>query len=608
MYHDYQHHLIIGIDFGTIYNSVSKWNGKKAEIYGKMGEYIVPSAVCFNEGRFHVGNAALAKEAFYPENCISGIKGIIACGKKAVFLGNKEFSLRDICSVIFKYIYNNIKTTVPEDKFKCEGAVISVPCYFDNEKRNIIKEGAKLAGIEFVGIIEEPVAAALAYGMYLRKNKKREENVLVFDLGGGSFQVAVIKVLEKKDEIQFNVLASEGNGRLGGLDFDEELYNYIVKKESLDFSNYEYKTANLCRKNLMEEIVKAKELLSYDSEIAYIKIYNVPPGEFLDTTLTLEELNKCIEHHIEMIKNIMEKVIVLSGISVRHIHKIIKAGGSSKIKAVDSVIKDVLGEIETCQYMDYKEVVSNGAAIYAAYKTKNLLLDKPISILKDSMKKSLYFIWMIDCSGSMSIHNRLNYVKEGMMGAVSQIEEKCSLHDIIVNFGVIKFADTAAWSVEVGGKINDSIYGDINPGGITSLGSAINMLSSKLTEIKLDYKTLTPIIFLITDGMPTDNYEESVEGLLAHSIGKSAYKEVIALGRDVCEEYMCKFIDDAWRKPKRVLQKEHIVESICSQALNSVEYVNGKFIGKYSEHGKFQEGFSEKKIKGGLFLKTSENK
>lgn len=604
MYYDCHHNPVIGIDFGTTYSSVSKWDGKKAEIYGKMGEYTIPSVVYFKQGKFDVGNGALAKGIFYPENYISGIKGIIACGQETVLLDNREFTLKDICSVIFKYIYNNIKTTVPEDKFKCEGAVIALPCYFQDEQCNIIKEGAKLAGIELIGTIQEPVAAALAYGMYLPLNKKREENILVFDFGGGSLDITVLKVLEKKDEIQFNILASEGSESLGGMDFNGELYDYILKKENIDFSDYDHKITNLCRKNLMEQIVKAKEILSYDSEIAYIKLYNVPPGKFLDTTLTLEELNKCIKHHMISIKNMIEHVIVLSGIPIKDIHKIIKTGGSSKIKTVDSIIKDVLGEKETYEHMDYKEVVSNGAAIYAAYKTKNLLLNKQISIFTHCMEKSLYFIWMIDCSGSMNIDNRLDYVKEGMKCVISEIEGKCRLDNITLNFGVIKFSDTAVWNVEIGEKINDSIYEDMNPGGITSLGSAIDMVSSELNKINIDYRTLTPVIFLITDGMPTDNYEGAVERLLVNSVGKNSYKDVIVLGGDVCEEHMCKFVDDISRKPKIVLQKEHIIESICSQAISGVEYVKDKFMEKYSQCIESPG----KKIKGGLLLKTSENK
>jgi len=608
LYYDCQHHPVVGIDFGTTYSSVSKWDGKKAEIYGAMGEYTVPSAVYFKQGKFDVGNGALAKGVFHPENYILSIKRMIAHGQKTVFLDNKEFTTTDICSAILKYIYNNIKTTVPEGKFRCQGAVIAVPCYFKDKQCNIIEEAAKLADIELVGTIKEPVAAALAYGMHIPVNKKREENILVFDFGGGSLDITVLKIIETKDEIQFNILASEGYSNLGGLDFDEELYDYILKKEHLDFSNYDHKTANLCRRNLMEQIVRAKEILSYDSEVAYIKLYNIPPGNFLDTTLTLKELNRCIEHYILSIKNMLEYTIDLSKISKKDIHKIIKAGGSSKIKIIDNILEGTLGKIETYEYIDYKEVVSNGAAIYAAYKTNILTLNRKISISMDNMKKSLYFMWLVDCSGSMNIDNRLTYVKEGMKLVIPEIEEKCRLDNIIVNFGIIKFSDTAVWSVKIGEKINDSIYEDIKPEGITSLGSAIEMVSSGLNQLKINDKTLLPVIFLITDGMPTDHYDEAVEQLPGNFMAKNAYKDVIALGEDVCEEYMCKFIDDISRVPKRVLQKEHIIESICSRAINDVECVKDKFIKEYNKNIESPGKFPEKKIKGGLLLKASENK
>lgn len=608
MYYDCWHHPVIGIDFGTVYSSISKWNGERAEVYSVMGEYAIPSVVYFNQEKFDVGTGALAKGIFCPENYVTNIKTMISEGEKIISFHGKEFTLIDIISIILKYIYNNIKSTVPEGKLKCEGAVIAVPCYFDDRQCNIIKEGAKLAGIELVGIIQEPVAIALAYEMYTATNKKTEENVLVFDLGGGSLDITVIRVTKTKGQVRFKILASETCSNLGGLNFDEDIYNFILKKERINLNSYDYKTCSLCRRNLMDQIIKSKDVLYYNDEVAYIRVYNVPPGNFLDTTITLKELNKCIEHYIVSIKNMIEYTIGLSTISKSDIQKVIKAGGGSKFKAIDNIIEDTLGKTKIYKYIDYKEVISNGAAIYAAYKTNRLSLDKQIIVSTENTEKNFHFIWMIDCSGSMNIHNRLSYVKEGLKLVIPEIEQKCSLEDINVNFGILKFSDNAVWSVKIGEKVSDVIYEDIKSGGITSLGSAIDIVNRELNEIKINCKTLIPVIFLITDGMPTDHYDEAVEQLLTSFMGKNAYKDVIAIGSDVCMEYMCKFIDDVSRSPKVVLQKECIIKSICSRALESVEYVKHRVIDKYNEDVQFLNEFPKSKIKGGLLLKTPKNK
>ncbi|MFL0194058.1 Hsp70 family protein [Clostridium sp. WILCCON 0269] len=608
MYYDCQHHPVIGIDFGTAYSSASKWDGEKAEIYGVKGEYAIPSVVYFEHDKFDVGTAALTKGVFHTENCFYGVKRIIGDEDNKIFLGNKQFTPIDICSVILKYIYNNIKTTVPEDKFKCEGTVIALPCYFNHIQCNKIKEAAKLAGIELIGTIEEPIAAALAYGLHIPMNRDREENILVFDLGGGTFDVTIFKLIETKDKIHFNILAAQENSRLGGLDFDEELYRYILKKEKIDLNNYDNRTSSLCRRNLMEQVVKAKEILSYDSEVAYIKVYNLPPGNFLDSTLTLEELNNCLESHMVKIKEMLEHTISLSRISKEDIHRVIKIGGSSKIKKIDNIIEDTIGKRKVYANINHQEIVANGAAIYAAYLKNRIELNKEICISTANSEKSLYFIWLVDCSGSMNIDNRLGYVKKGIKLVIPHIEEKCRLYNTTVNFGIIKFSDTAAWCVRSGDEIDDSSYENIKAAGITSMGDAINLVSNELNELKVHGKTLLPVIFLITDGMPTDDYNGALDKLLNSFVGKSAYKDVITIGYDVDEACMCRFIDDVSRKPKGVVQKEHIVESISVQAINCITHVKDKFIENYNKKIKSISEISNKRINGGIILKVSENK
>lgn len=603
MYYDCQNHPVIGIDFGTTFSSASRWDGEKAEIYGLKGEYIIPSVVYFESDKFDVGAVAVKKGVLHPENYFADVKRILDEQDNKIILDNKQFTPVEISSVILKYIYDNIKAMVPEGKFESEGVVITIPCYFKEAECNNIKEAARLAGIKLLGTIQEPIAAALAYGLHIASNKNREENILVFDLGGGTFDVTVFKLIEKEDTIHFKILATQGDSRLGGLDFDKQLYEYIIKKEKIDLSNYDSKVAALCKRNLMEQVVKAKEILSYDSDIAYIKVYNVPPGNFLDSTLTLEELNTCLENYMLRIKKILQDTISLSGISKNDIHRIIKVGGSSRIKKINSIIEETIGKRKVYADINPQEAVSNGAAIYAAYLANRISINKKICIFTKSIEKSLHFIWLLDCSGSMSIDNRLEYVKEGIKSVIPKIQKNCQLNNTIVNFGIVKFSDTAEWCIKIGDKIEDCRYENIKAKGITAMGDAINLVSNELNKLKIHDKTLVPIIFLVTDGMPTDDYDRALDNLLNSFIGKSAYKDVIAIGNDQDEGYMCRFIDDISRKPKRIAKKEYIVGSISSQAMNCLKAVKDKFIEKYEEEIKSREETSNDRSNGGIILK-----
>jgi molecular chaperone DnaK (HSP70) len=372
-------HPVIGIDLGTTFSSISRWDGEKSEVFCPKGEYSIPSVVYYEKGKFTVGKPAKDKGLFYPENVCIGAKRLMDDKNIDIHLGGKTFNPVEISTEILKSIYSNVESMFPNNAFKAEGTVITVPYYFRaNQISNTLK-AAQMAKLKTIGIIQEPIAAAFSYALYLDNNINRDENILVFDLGGGTFDVTIFNLKCNKDSIIFNTIASNGDDRLGGLDFDKKIFDYIVAKEKIDISSYPEKTQSLCKNKLMEQIIAAKEKLSFD-DVAYIQVIDVPPGEFLECELTVAELKNCLGKYMKKITKILNEVLEISKFRPSDIDKIIKIGGSSKMTIIDELLNDILGHGKTYGDIDPDLAVSKGAAIYGAYLTKRINNKKKIEI------------------------------------------------------------------------------------------------------------------------------------------------------------------------------------------------------------------------------------
>jgi molecular chaperone DnaK (HSP70) len=383
MNYDVSNHPVIGIDLGTTFSSIARWNGEEAEIYTPKGEQTMQSVVYFDDRtqKFIFGTAAFKNGVINPDNMCLGVKRFMDDKNIEIKLGDRELSPVDISAMILKNIYFSVEEMFPKGVYKAYGAVVTVPYYFKVHQCENTVEAAKKAGLNLLGIIQEPIAAALAYGIHeLSANIQKEETMMVFDLGGGTFDLTIFKFKESKEEINFEVMVTGGDDRLGGLDFDNAFMEYIIEKEGIDFkSESNTRIVKLGKQKLLEQVIKSKEILS-STESVYIGVSDVIPGVHIDNEYTREDFEEAIEGYIDKIKDIMKTTIQKAGLSADKINRVLKVGGSSKIPAMDSAIREVIGEDKVYSNINPSLCVAQGAAIYGAYLAKKLDLGKEIKI------------------------------------------------------------------------------------------------------------------------------------------------------------------------------------------------------------------------------------
>jgi molecular chaperone DnaK len=348
---------MIGIDFGTSKCAIAYFDGEKAKIItDKKGRKTIPSVVAIlPDGTPIVGESAKSRLFIDTNNVIKSVKRYLGTDHR-FFINNKEYSPEEISSMILsklKEIAEYYLGDVVRD------IVITVPAYFSDLQRSALKNACRLAGMNVVRIINEPTAAAIAYGI----NKlEGEKNIVVYDLGGGTFDVSI---LNYSNGI-FEVIATSGNNSLGGDDFDRALVELIVEeykdKEGIDLSS-----DRLVLQKLYEEVEKAKILLS-DEEVVDVVVPFVSATEntikHLSFTLTREQLNKVIAPFVDQTIELLNKTIKEAGLSREDINHLLLVGGSTRIPYIRRRVEAALG-IEAEPMIDPEEVVALGAAIQA---------------------------------------------------------------------------------------------------------------------------------------------------------------------------------------------------------------------------------------------------
>lgn len=383
MAYDAQNSPVIGIDLGTTFSSIARWTGEEAETYSPKGERMIRSVVYYDEknSKYIFGNTAFMSGILNPENVIVGVKRLMDDKNAKIKLGSKVHDPIEISSMILRNLYNNVKSMFPSGVYEASGVVVTVPYYFKAHQFQNTSEAAKEAGLKLLGIIQEPIAAALAYGFHhSNKHLNREEKLLIFDLGGGTFDLTIIKVKEDDENLFFDVLGIGGDDRLGGMDFDRAFMDYVIHREKIDFESVkDEKIKKIGKKKLLDSIIKSKETLSA-TESVYIAVPDVVPGVHVDAEYTRRDFETSIEPYIAKIKNIIKKTIASAGIAPYEVDKIIKVGGSSKIPIMNKIIEDEVGEGKTYSDIDPSLCVGEGAAIYAAYISNNLNYSKNIKI------------------------------------------------------------------------------------------------------------------------------------------------------------------------------------------------------------------------------------
>ncbi|WP_304863081.1 molecular chaperone DnaK [Faecalibaculum rodentium] len=344
---------IIGIDLGTTNSCVAVMEGKEPKVIpNPEGNRTTPSVVAFKDDERIIGDAAKRQIVVNP-NTIASIKRKMGTGEK-VDINGKQYTPQEISAMILQYLKAYAEEYLGE---KVTEAVITVPAYFNDAQRQATKDAGTIAGMEVKRIINEPTAAALAYGI---DKTDKEQKVLVYDLGGGTFDVSILELADGT----FEVLSTNGDTRLGGDDFDNIVVDWIVDQFKKD-NNIDLRTDKIAMQRIKEAAEKAKKDLSatMQTQISLPFISAGPAGPLhFDTTLTRAKFNEMTKSLVERTIVPIEKALQDANLSVSDIDQVLLVGGSTRIPAVQEAVKKATGK-EPNKSVNPDEAVAIGAAI-----------------------------------------------------------------------------------------------------------------------------------------------------------------------------------------------------------------------------------------------------
>ena len=360
---------VIGIDLGTTNSCVAVMEGNNATVIPNAeGERTTPSVVAFKDGERLVGQVAKRQAIANPDNTVISIKREMGSDYRVKIEG-KEYSPQEISAMILQKLKQDAEAYLGQ---KVTQAVITVPAYFTDSQRQATKDAGRIAGLEVLRIINEPTAASLAYG--LNKGDNKNQKILVYDLGGGTFDVSILEI----GDGVFEVIATAGDNRLGGDDFDKRIMDLIVSefkaKEGIDLSR---------DKLAMQRIKEASEKAKIDLSSVMKTTINLPfitadatgPKHF-EYDLTRAKFNSITSDLVEKTSQAVQRALSDSKLSLNEIDKVILVGGSTRIPAVVDEVKKITGK-EPFRGVNPDECVAMGAAIQGgvlAGEVKDVLL------------------------------------------------------------------------------------------------------------------------------------------------------------------------------------------------------------------------------------------
>ena len=368
---------IIGIDLGTTNSCVSVMEGKEAKVItNPEGNRTTPSVVAFKDGEIIVGDAA-KRQVVTNKDSVSSIKRLMGSNEK-VHVNGKDYTPQEISAMILQYMKKYAESYLGEPVTK---AVITVPAYFNDAQRQATKDAGKIAGFDVERIINEPTAAALAFGI---DKTDKEMKVLVFDLGGGTFDVSILDLADGT----FEVLATAGDNHLGGDDFDNVVVDWMADDFKANHHGIDLKADRMALQRLKEAAEKAKKDLSSMVQ-THISLPFISADEsgplHLDMDLTRANFDKMTKHLVDSTVGPVRQALKDAGLTPSDIDEVLLVGGSTRMISVQEAVKAELGK-EPNRSVNPDEVVAMGAAIQGGILMGNnpndvLLLDvTPLSL------------------------------------------------------------------------------------------------------------------------------------------------------------------------------------------------------------------------------------
>ena len=375
----------VGIDLGTTYSCVGVWQNDRVEIIANdQGNRTTPSFVAFNDTERLIGDAAKNQAAMNATNTVFDAKRLIGRKFKDATVQNdikhwpfkveagpsdkpricveykgeyKQFYAEEISSMVLTKMKEVAESYLGSE---VNNAVITVPAYFNDGQRQATKDAGAIAGLNVLRIINEPTAAAIAYGLDKEKGEASERNVLVFDLGGGTFDVSLLTI----DDGIFEVKATAGDTHLGGEDFDNRMVDFFVQ-EFKRKSRKDISSSPRALRRLRTACERAKRTLSASTQ-AHLEIDSLFEGIDFNSTLTRARFEELCADHFRRTMAPVEQCLRDSKLSKSQVHEVVLVGGSTRIPKVQSLLSDFFNGKETCKSINPDEAVAYGATVQAA--------------------------------------------------------------------------------------------------------------------------------------------------------------------------------------------------------------------------------------------------